>query len=115
MAAACSPVTRPAIDVQELQRLQSGVATALPLLNAAIAERQRADAERREQELQKREQELDERQQCIICFERPRAVVFVPCGHLVSCEACVSLVQGTDANCPSCRQHITSQVRAFMD
>lgn len=45
-------------------------------------------------------------QQCIICFERPRTNVFVPCGHFVSCDICVTLV----TDCPSCRQRITSKV-----
>ena len=87
--------------LEEMQRAAVSTQTRLqPLI----------DARRLEDEARRREDEV--RRQCIICFERPRAVAFLPCGHFISCESCVGLVQ---QNCPSCRQLITTRARIFMD
>ena len=77
---------------------------ALSALQPAIAERRRLDDEARLGE-------EDARRQCIICFERQKDTVFVPCAHLVTCSGCAELV----ASCPSCRQPITSKIRTFQD
>lgn len=54
---------------------------------------------------------------CIACMERDRNIVFVPCGHLVMCEACsLKLLETTDrdhAVCPVCRAEITDFVKTF--
>jgi len=39
---------------------------------------------------------------CIICQERPRVMVLVPCGHLEYCEECVNTID----TCASCRSPI---------
>lgn len=45
---------------------------------------------------------------CIICAEgNKRTVLFIPCDHLVSCEACAKCMMETKANCPICREPIT--------
>jgi len=45
---------------------------------------------------------------CIICCDQDRSLVFLPCGHLVSCGRCG--IQFT--TCPNCRSNITGFVRA---
>lgn len=46
------------------------------------------------------------RPECVVCFERDVEVVFLPCGHLVSCEACSDLIESKkieSALCPICK------------
>ncbi|KAH3853424.1 hypothetical protein DPMN_095947 [Dreissena polymorpha] len=43
---------------------------------------------------------------CTICNTRERRVVFLPCGHLLTCEVCG---QETDT-CPACRRGVNSRV-----
>ncbi|KAI8742863.1 baculoviral IAP repeat-containing protein 7 isoform X1 [Biomphalaria glabrata] len=47
---------------------------------------------------------------CKICMDKEVAVVFLPCGHLISCAECASAMR----NCPLCRQDVRGIVRAFM-
>ncbi len=47
--------------------------------------------------------------QCIICSTRQRAVVFVPCGHLVACVPCGHGL----TSCPTCGSNIKALVRVF--
>lgn len=47
---------------------------------------------------------------CIICFNDTRAVVFVPCGHFVSCGLCAASFK----SCPTCRTEIQGCVRAYL-
>ncbi|XP_055869475.1 baculoviral IAP repeat-containing protein 3-like isoform X1 [Biomphalaria glabrata] len=45
---------------------------------------------------------------CKICMDKEVRIVFLPCGHLVSCQECsVAFV-----DCPICRSHIRAYVRA---
>lgn len=45
---------------------------------------------------------------CVICLEKPRNVVILPCFHVALCDDCVrSLQKSTEAECPVCRLRIT--------
>ena len=44
------------------------------------------------------------RVECVVCMERPRAVQFLPCNHLVVCASCA-----TD-ECPFCNGAVESQI-----
>ena len=46
---------------------------------------------------------------CKVCLDREVSLVFLPCGHLVSCSSCAD--QLTD--CPVCRKRITQKIRTF--
>ena len=39
---------------------------------------------------------------CIICFERPKSHLAVPCSHLCACGPCSELMQ----ECPYCREPV---------
>ncbi len=39
---------------------------------------------------------------CVVCLDNHRNTVFVPCGHLVTCNACSIEIN----ECPICRRHI---------
>lgn len=46
---------------------------------------------------------------CKVCLDREVSLVFVPCGHLVSCSSCADHL----TDCPVCRKRITSKIRTF--
>jgi len=47
---------------------------------------------------------------CVICFSNEKNMLFIPCGHLSSCDECsVSL-----KNCPICRVEIQQKIKAFI-
>ena len=54
--------------------------------------------------------EMKQEKSCKVCLDKEVEVVFVPCGHLVSCTHCTPSLK----NCPVCRTKITAVVRAFL-
>merc|ERR1711907_669593 len=65
-------------------------------------------------QLERTTQEETEENLCVICTVNRRAVVFLPCGHMVSCKSCAQrLVQGGHAACPNCRSFISQQVDVY--
>jgi hypothetical protein len=65
--------------------------------------------------LQLRLREQEERMLCVVCLERARSHVLLPCGHKCLCSSCVDTVLGTgaDAVCPLCRTPIQKAQRVF--
>ncbi|WAR06732.1 BIR7A-like protein [Mya arenaria] len=61
-------------------------------------------------DLAKENQELKEQRLCKICMVSDANVVFLPCGHLVSCAACAPALQ----LCPICRATIRGTVRTYI-
>lgn len=57
---------------------------------------------------------IDERRlknvECKICMAEEVGVVFLPCGHLLSCVMCAPAM----VTCPLCRQQIRGRVRTFL-
>ncbi|XP_060582184.1 baculoviral IAP repeat-containing protein 2-like [Ruditapes philippinarum] len=51
--------------------------------------------------------QLREEYLCKICMDEKMIMVFIPCGHLISCFLCASVL----SVCPVCRQTITSTVK----
>lgn len=47
---------------------------------------------------------------CKLCYHNELCVVFMPCGHLVSCAQCSPAC----AQCPVCRSKIESTIRVFL-
>ncbi|GFR47662.1 hypothetical protein Agub_g9406, partial [Astrephomene gubernaculifera] len=43
---------------------------------------------------------------CVVCMDRPRSVLLLPCGHLVLCGGCVRAVRERGGLCPMCREKI---------
>ena len=48
---------------------------------------------------------------CVICVDRSREAVFIPCGHLVSCLPCASVL--VQHGCPMCREDIATFLKVF--
>lgn len=60
-------------------------------------------------DLVQKNSEMKERTMCILCCEERVSIVFLPCGHLVSCAQCSPALK----NCPVCRESIKGTVRVF--
>lgn len=59
--------------------------------------------------VEKNEDEEKDEDDCLICFDQPRTVCMVPCGHLLLCDACVAekiLGQRRLFECPLCRAEL---------
>ncbi|XP_029649347.1 putative inhibitor of apoptosis isoform X3 [Octopus sinensis] len=52
---------------------------------------------------------LKEQKLCKICLDEELSVVFLPCGHLVSCASCAPAL----SNCPLCRKKVHGMVKIF--
>eukprot|EP00906_Rhabdomonas_costata_P006420 RCo009395 len=55
------------------------------------------------------EEQLKTRTTCVVCLERPRRTVFLPCRHRVSCEMCSAAM----GECPMCRSPIAENFTPF--
>lgn len=51
---------------------------------------------------------------CIVCWERKKAVTFVPCGHFSTCRICAdSILKALDKKCPMCRGEVGMAIETF--
>lgn len=62
------------------------------------------------QQSRQKQDEAEGRVLCVVCMERERASLFVPCGHLSCCGEC-ALGQVV---CPMCRAAVSSRHRAYL-
>ena len=53
---------------------------------------------------------LKDQRTCKICMDREIGVVFLTCGHLISCVQCAPALK----DCPLCRQTIVGTVKTYM-
>ena len=75
--------------------------------DAGIAARLRALA------AQERQREL-EVSECVVCMDKERSHIFVPCGHRCVCEECSAMVmRAAQPRCPYCRAPATSSIQTF--
>merc|ERR1712129_147606 len=51
---------------------------------------------------------------CMICVHAAIDSVFIPCGHQAACYACYQRTPARFAQCPICREDVTSVVKTFM-
>ena len=55
----------------------------------------------------------DRRTKCAVCLVNNKNSIFMPCGHVCTCEECADAVVNTDGQCPMCRTDITGTNKAF--
>jgi hypothetical protein len=58
------------------------------------------------------EQETTERKYCIICMERNRDTIIIPCNHVISCSTCNN--KHNYKQCPMCQTDIKSMNKIYM-
>jgi hypothetical protein len=61
-------------------------------------------------DLEEEVRKLREQTLCKICMDQQVGIVFLPCGHLVSCTRCATAL----SNCALCRQPIKAVVRTYL-
>ncbi|XP_052810068.1 baculoviral IAP repeat-containing protein 7-A-like [Mya arenaria] len=59
--------------------------------------------------LEEENQKLKESSMCKICLDNRADVIFLPCGHIVSCPQCAPALD----SCPVCRKSVMGLVKAF--
>ncbi len=88
------------VGMQNLN-IASAANASTPAVDAAlIDEEQRLIAENRQ---------LIEARTCKVCMDKETNTVFLPCGHLVSCQECAPKLR----DCPLCRTYIRGTVKSF--
>ncbi|XP_026749078.2 baculoviral IAP repeat-containing protein 7 [Galleria mellonella] len=60
--------------------------------------------------LEEENRQLKEARLCKVCMDNEVSVVFLPCGHLVSCARCGAALSA----CPLCRASVRALVRAYL-
>jgi cytohesin len=51
---------------------------------------------------------------CVVCLERERELVLIPCGHFVLCSECWKEFPPEGATCPICRKAVITATKVFM-
>jgi len=56
--------------------------------------------------------DADDDNTCLLCYEQPRSVAFIPCYHAYYCRGCSNKIRPTAGAfiCPSCRQPVEAMV-----
>ena len=54
--------------------------------------------------------DLDDEECCVVCCDKRRDTVLVPCGHVVLCSGCCDDVVAATNECPVCRHAIEESV-----
>ena len=97
----CTPV-----EHKKKLPFSSEVPTTTKIHNSNGANLKKTDAKSLEEE----NNELKDQILCKICMDKDVSIVFLPCGHLVSCDKCAPALK----NCPICRNEIKGTVQTFM-
>ncbi|CAH0399809.1 unnamed protein product [Chilo suppressalis] len=66
--------------------------------------------EKKPMSLEEENRQLKEARLCKVCMDSEVSVVFLPCGHLVSCARCGAAISA----CPLCRCGVKALVRAYL-
>jgi hypothetical protein len=51
---------------------------------------------------------------CAICLTGPRTHIFVPCGHMCTCQPCSNKIMNQSGKCPICSQLATTVMEVFV-
>eukprot|EP01083_Nonionella_stella_P301239 1032241_1 len=96
------------LSKQEMKELQKRIDELENANQSIISEKQllSEQCENMKQLVENKEQELE----CVVCLEKSRSHVCVPCGHLCICQDCVSLI---NEQCPLCRKKCDNIIKVF--
>lgn len=61
-----------------------------------------------QEEIEKSDDEDGNEDECVICMDAKLEMVFVPCGHFITCSSCCKV-----ETCPKCRAVIQTRVRLY--
>ncbi|CAH2047213.1 unnamed protein product, partial [Iphiclides podalirius] len=78
--------------------------------NDSTCVRDPSPAPKKQLTLEEENRQLKEARLCKVCMDNEVSVVFLPCGHLVSCAGCGAALSA----CPLCRAAVRALVRAYL-
>ena len=50
---------------------------------------------------------------CDVCFDKPKNMAFIPCGHITCCETCSEKIITDRGLCIICNQEVTSALKIY--
>jgi RING finger protein 26 len=50
---------------------------------------------------------------CVVCQEREKTVVLMPCRHLCLCDVCGDAASSQVKACPLCRRQIVNKINVY--
>ncbi|XP_076594613.1 E3 ubiquitin-protein ligase XIAP [Chaetodon auriga] len=99
--------------LEKISRTGSGYASLEALMEDCLNNTPQSDAaetQKQDEDPLEKLRKLQREKQCKICMDRDICIVFIPCGHLVSCKECsVSLVK-----CPICCGAIMQKIKTYV-
>jgi len=78
--------------------------------NSLEAKEKHSISKEEEERLRRENLRLKDERLCKICADKELGVVYIPCGHFVTCTNCAATV----SKCPVCRGHITNLVKTYL-
>jgi len=51
---------------------------------------------------------------CVICVDKEKCIMILPCRHLCICESCQEPLRTHRNNCPICRKEIKQMIKAYL-
>ena len=83
------------------------------LLNfkASASENQHSATSSSLSELQRKLEKIKNERLCVVCLSEESNMVFIPCGHVCTCESCSSNLRNS---CPVCRKSFTHSQRVYV-
>ncbi|KAJ8390096.1 hypothetical protein AAFF_G00111100 [Aldrovandia affinis] len=98
--------------LEKIRRTGEGYAALDPLVENIFSNAMETEEEQSQQDDDPLEKlrKLQREKQCKVCMDKDIAIVFIPCGHLVTCESCsVSLNK-----CPICCALIIQKIKTYI-
>ncbi|KAL3882528.1 hypothetical protein ACJMK2_028864 [Sinanodonta woodiana] len=99
----------PALHASRGEEISANEIDGLETDGCANANEPSGDQERTQERILREYQQLRDATLCKICFINKICVVFLPCGHLVTCSSCAIKVK----ECPLCRARVLATANAY--
>ena len=64
------------------------------------------------EEVSKENIAIKKRIQCVVCLNKDRNIVFLPCNHCICCNDCANILQNN--KCPTCRGNIQDKQIVYL-
>ncbi|KAF4516795.1 hypothetical protein B566_EDAN004634 [Ephemera danica] len=80
-----------------------------PIENLVLSAPEKPKQPSKPDDLAEENRKLQEARLCKVCLDEDVGVVFLPCGHLITCVKCAPNL----AHCPMCREKIQATVRTY--
>lgn len=88
------------------QRQEPSESSTLHLRSRLVSRVQQGKTDITRQHLLYQLEQEQESKLCIVCQDRNKCVIILPCRHLCLCMECCSIIQREHRSCPVCRQNV---------